>query len=455
MHMLGNLALIGLLAAGTPSTLGADAHLSQVTALTSQSGVTFDAPLDPVAATEAYLATIPADRRALGAAYFEGSYWIGAWTTLLTAGLMLALLELGWSRRLRDRIERGGRRRSLAAFAYFVAFLAITSIVLLPWRVYTGFIRESRYGLMNQPVGSWLIDRLGDFGVDGLIGGFAVVGFYTIVRLSPRRWPVWGGIAGVLFTAFLTVVYPVYIAPISSSASPLTDGRVRAPLLAMARANGVEVGEIFVIDESSRSDRVNAQVSGFLGTERITLNDNLLNRTSLAEIKTAMAHELGHLVLNHVYEGLLRSVILLPAAFFLMQYLFNRAVRIRGGRWGVRDIEDLAGLPLLFLLFTLLTFGAVPLTNTLNRIDEAEADTFALNVAREPDGAARLALTSSEFRKVDPTILEEVLFYARPSPRTRIYRAMVWKAEQARVDAGSAAQGGARVDGAREIPGSR
>lgn len=58
---------------------------------------------------------------------------------------------------------------------------------------------------------------------------------------------------------------------------------------------------------------------------------------------------------------------------------------------------------------------------------------FALNAAREPDGAALLALRLVDFVKLDPHPIEEAFFYRAPSPRSRIHKAMVWKAESMRL----------------------
>ena len=44
---------------------------------------------------------------------------------------------------------------------------------------------------------------------------------------------------------------------------------------------------------------MSANVSGFFGTTRIALNDNLLKQCTLPEIRMVMAHEMGHYVLNH------------------------------------------------------------------------------------------------------------------------------------------------------------
>ena len=43
---------------------------------------------------------------------------------------------------------------------------------------------------------------------------------------------------------------------------------------------------------------------------------------------------------------------------------------------------------------------------------------------------AQVALKLSEYRKLDPGPLEEVIFYDHPSGRNRILMAMRWKAEQ-------------------------
>ena len=93
-------------------------------------------------------------------------------------------------------------------------------------------------------------------------------------------------------------------------------------------------------------------------------------------------------------------------------------------------IGDLAGMPLLAALFALFFFLITPFLNTYIRVNEAEADLFALHAAREPEGAAEVALKLSEYRKLDPGPIEEWIFYDHPSGRARIEMAMRWKAEQ-------------------------
>jgi STE24 endopeptidase len=114
--------------------------------------------------------------------------------------------------------------------------------------------------------------------------------------------------------------------------------------------------------------------------------------------------------------------------FALTRILFDMALRHWGEEWRVRGIADPAGLPLLALILSTLLFLATPLLNTLVRVTEREADAFGINTSREPDGMAKVALKLGAYRKLNPTPLEELMFYDHPSGRARIRMAMDWKA---------------------------
>jgi STE24 endopeptidase len=141
-----------------------------------------------------------------------------------------------------------------------------------------------------------------------------------------------------------------------------------------------------------------------------------------------MAHEMGHYVLNHIYK-LLGEMIAATLVFFaLTKLVFEWAVRRHGARWQVTGIADPAGLPLLSLILTVLFFLYTPISNSLTRETEAEADSFGINTSREPDGFAQASLKLGEYRKLDPGPLEEFIFFDHPSGRARIRKAMDWKA---------------------------
>jgi STE24 endopeptidase len=196
----------------------------------------------------------------------------------------------------------------------------------------------------------------------------------------------------------------------------------------MARANEIPVKQVFEVDASRQTTRVSANVSGVLGTTRIALNDNLLRQCTLPEIRAVMAHEMGHYVLNHGAKLITYFGIFVLIVFALARGIFDAAVRRWGSKWGVRGIADPAGLPLLVLILSTLIFIATPFLNTVVRVTEREADAFGINTSREPDGMAKVALKLGAYRKLDPTPLEEFIFFDHPSGRARIRMAMDWKA---------------------------
>jgi STE24 endopeptidase len=250
-----------------------------------------------------------------------------------------------------------------------------------------------------------------------------------VLRRFPRAWPALGAGTLMVFVILGTLIAPVFIAPLFNRYTLLTDARIRDPILRLARANGIAVDRVYVVDASRQSTRVSANVSGLLGTQRITLNDNLLRRTSLPEIEAVMGHEMGHYVLHHLYQGIVFFTLLILAGFGLLRFGFAWATARWGERWGVRSPDDVAGLPLMVLLFSTYLFVLTPVTNTFSRTTEAAADIFGLNAARQPDGFALVALKLAEYRKLDPGPLEEIVFFDHPSGRTRIRMAMQWKAE--------------------------
>jgi len=384
---------------------------------------------DVKAAVDAYLATIPPDKKARSDAYFEGGYWLLLWDFLYSSVVMMLLLATGLSARMRDLAERITRRKPLQTAIYFAEFLLLTTVLQSPLLVYEGYFREHKYGLATQTFGPWMRDQVVGLAV-GLVAGCLLVPFlFGIVRKLGRSWWVWGAIAAIVFNMFAAMIAPVYIFPLFNTYTKLNDAKVRDSILSMARANGIPVTEVYQVDASRQSTRVSANVSGFLGTERITLNDNLLKRCSPEAIQSVMGHEMGHYVLNHALKGTMFFGILSVAAFAFVNWALLWSLARWGEGWGVRGIGDVAVVPLAALWFSIFFFVLTPLTNSYTRMEEYEADIFGINASAQPDGEAEVDLLLGDYRKLDPGRWEEIVFFDHPSGRTRITAAMRWKAE--------------------------
>ena len=397
------------------------------------------------AATDAYMARIPASARTRSDAYFEGGYWLILWDFLYGVVIALLLLNLRWSARMRDLAERITRFKPLQTFIYWFEYSLITFVLGAPLAIYEGYTREHQYGLATQTFGPWAWDQTKGLMIGIVLGGILVVLLFGIVRRLPRTWWIWGAIVTSVFLAFFAMIVPVFIMPIFNKVSRLDDPKVTAPILSLARANGIPAKDVWEIDASKQTTRMSANVSGFGNTLRVTLNDNLLRRGSPEEIQAVMGHEMGHYVLNHIPKDLLFFSVVIVVSFAFLNWSLQWSLHRWGERWQIRGIGDVAVVPLVILLLSIIGFVATPLLNTHTRTTEHEADMYGLNASRLPDGFAQAAIHLGEYRKMHPGPVEEYIFFDHPSGYNRIHDAMTWKKENLQLFApGAGEQSGSR-----------
>jgi STE24 endopeptidase len=391
------------------------------------------ANLNVDAATDAYLAQIPAEATARSNAYFEGGYWLILWDFLYGAAICLLLLNLRWSAGMRNLAERITRFKPLQTLIYYTEYLVLTTVLGFPLAVYEGYVREHKYGFANQTFGPWMGDQVKGLLVGIVLGGILAVALFGVARRLPGTWHIWAAIVTFIFVLFAALIAPVFIFPIFNKITRLDDPRVTQPILSMARANGIPAKDVFEIDASRQTTRMSANVSGIGSTMRITLNDNLLSRASPEEIQSVMGHEMGHYVLHHVYKDMLFFFVVIFAGFALLRWALDWSLNRWRERWQIRGVDDSAVLPLVVLLVSIFFFVLTPIFNTQTRTDEHEADMYGLNASRQPDGFAQAAIHLGEYRKMSPGPVEEWIFFDHPSGRHRIHDAMQWKAENLKL----------------------
>jgi STE24 endopeptidase len=389
----------------------------------------WSASFDVMGATQAWLDTISGAQRLQSNAYFEGGYWLLLWNLLWGLGVAALLLSGRRSARLRNWAERVTPRRGLQTLLFALLYLLLSWLLTLPLTIYQDYFREHQYGLATQSFAPWFGEQCISLALTLVLVAPFITLLYWIVRRTGTAWWAWGSGLLALFMLLVIIIEPLWIAPLFNDYRPLPQGATRDSILSLARANGIPADNVYVFNASRQTTRISANVSGALGTARIALNDNLLNETSLPEIRAVMAHEMGHYVLHHQWRLVIDFAVLALLALLLLHYSFDRLLPHLAGRTGIRDRADIAGLPLAAALLSILALVATPVVNTIIRTAESEADIFGLNAAREPQGFAQVAMRLSAYRKLEPGRLEELLLYDHPSGRTRVHMAMQWLKE--------------------------
>ena len=383
---------------------------------------------DPEAATQRYLETLTPEAKQKSDSYFEGGYWLMLWNLVYSIVVAWVFLALGLSRWIK-RLASRAKNINVQNLIYIGFYFLFAALLTFPLSIYEGFIREHQYNLSNLTFGGWIGEEFKGLMLSIVFGSLILMLIYMAIRKVKEKWWIWASGIAFFFAVFGMFIGPVFITPIFNKYQPLAEGKLKDEILSMARANGVPATNVYQFDASKQSDRISANVSGIGSTIRISLNDNLLKKCTPAEIKSVMAHEMGHYVLNHVYKGMVLIIIIIALGFAFVNWALHRSIRIWGEKWNISDIADIGSLPLFIVLFSVFFFFASPVLNNFSRTIETEADYFGLNAAQEPDGFASVSMKLSEYRKINPGQLEEILFYDHPSGRVRVHNAMIWKGE--------------------------
>ena len=290
---------------------------------------------DIEAASRAYLDTLSGAARAKSDAYFEGGYWIILWDALVAVASYLVMLRFGWSARWRGWAERATRWKFVQALIYSVPFIIVGTLLALPWGIYTGFLRENQYGLMNQSFAGWLGEQGIMLGVGVVTTSLLIAVVFAVIRRWPGRWWIGATAAIVAMLLLFVMITPVFISPLLNKYTPMAAGPMRDGILTMAHAQGIPAENVYVFDASKQTKRVSANVSGLGPTIRISLNDNLLHRSTPEGIKSVMGHEMGHYVLDHIEWMIAQFAVLIAAMMFVLWWSVPRVIARFGGRWGV------------------------------------------------------------------------------------------------------------------------
>src|SRR5579864_1417702 len=285
---------------------------------------------------------------------------------------------------LRSLRRRGGRRsfvRQALANDYASGAAAGTGLALgmtilgLPFSA-VARRRAIAVGLVTQSWRGWAVDLIKQLGIEGVLAGGAGAGVVALSRRYPRNW--WLAAAGgsIALGTLLGALAPVVLDPIFNDFDPLPAGQLRSDVLELARAAGVEVGEVYSIDASRRTTAANAYVTGLGPTKRVVLFDTLIDRYTRDEIRVVVAHELAHVRHRDVLRGLAYAAIVAPAAAFGVQCL----------SWSLSPERGSArALPALALAAAVVTAPTAVIGSRLSRALEREADAYSLTLSGAPD----------------------------------------------------------------------
>ena len=351
--------------------------------------------------------------------------WLGVWEFLLALAVLVVLLMTGWTGWLRDLALQGAfQSYALAVFLYVLMLILVSKILGLGMDYYS-FRLEHRYQLSNQKLRAWIWDEAKGFLLSVIVAGLLVELLYFIIREFPQYWWLiaWLGFLGV--TVLLAQLAPVVLFPIFYKFEPLQDEELKLRLVRLGERAGTRVRGVYKWHLSEKSKKANAALTGLGGTRRIILADTLLNNYSPDEIEAVLAHELGH----HVYRHILKGIAVHAGVTFVGFWAANWALHYAVDRLHMFEtLSDFANLPLLALIFALLSFLLMPAMNAFSRFNERQADRYAFeNIASvDPFISSMNKLAVQNLAERTPSRWVEWWFHSHPAIARRVAAAEAW-----------------------------
>lgn len=369
-------------------------------------------------------------QRALEDAYHR-PLWpavLGSMGMSLVVALLLGFTPLGarlvrGAGRLIGR-SRFGERRSVLLVAGTVAVTALGVLAALPFDLWLAHVQRD-YDIVVQGWDAFVIDRLIAYGftVGGTLLGLGI--FFGLARRI-RNWWAPGAVLAVALVFGTSFVYPVVVEPAFNDFQELPAGDVRSDLLDLAARDDITVSDVLVADESKRSTRLNAYVSGIGSSRRIVVYDTTLNKLPPEQIRSIVAHELGHVKTQDVLRGTAAAA-LGAAAGVCLVFLLLSSRRLRRAA-GVVDPTHPSALALLLAIVALLATLTSPITLAISRRVEERADIHALNLTRDPATliAMQQQLAANNLSDLDAPRFVRWLLASHPSTPERIADARTW-----------------------------
>ena len=296
---------------------------------------------------------------------------------------------------------------------YIIIFHILSTLIGLPLGYYSRFIHEHKWGFSNYTNKTWILDQLKSFAVSFILLPIMLGIFFWVLWKFPNIWWLVAATVTTLISIIFVTLFPVVILPIFNKYDPIEDEKLTSQLSEILLKAGLNPSGFFRQDMSRQTKKENAFLAGMGNTRRVVIADNLLEHMSLSEIKSVIAHEVGHYRFSHLPKNIAIST----AQQLVIFYLLNIIMKILYPEFLTSNINNLSLFPIFSLIMGLLSsllFG--PLNNMISRYFERQADRTSLDLYPNKDAfqKAMAGLANRNLSNAYPEWWVKLLYYSHP-----------------------------------------
>lgn len=307
-------------------------------------------------------------------------------------------------------------------FIFIAALTIASSIISLPFSLYSTFVIEEKFGFNTTTFGTFIKDRVIGLILGVLIGGpllALVIWLFSLAATDSLAWLyVWGAV--LAFQLIMMYVAPVWIMPLFNKFETLEDGDLKEQINDFAAKENFALQGVFKMDGSKRSKKANAFFTGFGKNRRIVLFDTLIEKLSIEELVAVLAHEMGHFKKKHITKQLVLGTLSMGLTFFIIQQLLNNQGLFDA--FQVSELSIYASLVFISPILSPINYVIQILTNVFSRKYEYEADAYAAKSYGKPEKlvTALKTLSKESLSNLTPHPLMVFSEYSHPPLKDRI-----------------------------------
>jgi STE24 endopeptidase len=307
-----------------------------------------------------------------------------------------------------------------------VFVLLVSSLLELPFSLYSTFVIEARFGFNKTTLKLYLTDAFKGLILGAILGLPLLSGVLWLMQYMDTYWWLYVWLVWVIFNLMVLFIYPTFIAPIFNKFTPMQDEAMKARIEALLARCGFSAQGLFVMDGSKRSAHGNAYFTGFGKTKRIVFFDTLLERLNGNEIEAVLAHELGHFKNHHVMKRIIATFAISLLFLWLLAHLMQSAWFYQGLGAEMPHSAgsgNALGLLLFFMILPVFSFLLKPILSAYSRKHEFEADAYAARQTASSDlSNALVKLYQDNAATLTPDPLYSKFYDSHPPAAARIAR---------------------------------
>ena len=306
-----------------------------------------------------------------------------------------------------------------------LAFSLVGGLIDLPMSLYQTFVLEQKFGFNKMTWKLWLSDSVKGLALGLVLGVPLIAMVLWLMQAGGVYWWIWTWCALVFWQLFLMAIAPNVIMPLFNQFTPLEDESLKARVNALMQRAGFTAKGFFVMDGSKRSAHSNAFFTGFGSSKRVVFFDTLLKQLTPSEMEAVLAHELGHFKHRHIVKMIATSFVMTFLGLAVLGYASQQI-------WfytGLGVMPNLTGgneavaLLLFMLVVPVLTFLFAPISSWRSRVQEYEADAYAVSQTPAADlSSALLKLYQDNASTLTPDPWYVKFYYSHPPASLRLAR---------------------------------